>query len=278
MKDDQKTLFLNGTIARHLALTGAGSIDETSILGWILATIPTFTCLLLFLSPLPSIKHIIKDKSTKTLPALPFVSMFVQCLFWTTYGILVQSFTVFVPNFCGILLALYYTAVFHKYANDLHSLYQLYLIAFFSLFGFGFLLIFSTDRTSSVGILSLCSTILFIFSPLIMIFQVCRDRSVASMPFHLSFLTFCNASVWILFGWFVRDDYTIWLPNTFGFISGSLQLICHSLFGDIKQNLSKMGNSMSFSANSIHGKQQLEQFDPFDGFDFESESESIVLT
>ncbi len=69
-------------------------------------------CLLLFASPLATLKQVLEQKSAKSIP-LPFtLACLVNCSLWTIVGWFeLQDFMIYTPNFFGLLFALAQTCL-----------------------------------------------------------------------------------------------------------------------------------------------------------------------
>eukprot|EP00924_Labyrinthula_sp_SR-Ha-C_P011207 snap_masked-scaffold_48-processed-gene-0.2-mRNA-1 protein AED:1.00 eAED:1.00 QI:0/-1/0/0/-1/1/1/0/277 len=228
---------------------GRGSVEETSPLGLLLSSAPAITCIILFLSSTPTIKQIYISNDVGNYPLLPYISMFTQSLVWTSYGFLVHSNTVIIPNIMGTILGLIYTIFYHitykktfsktprqfsTTNKDQGYLSKHYAVAILLLLLL-LVLFYGDNPEDNIGFMGMFSTILFNFSPLVVLLRVCREKSCDSMSFPLCLLVFWNSFFWVLFGWFVRDDYTLYVPNGLSFIAGCIQIFCFLSFGNIKQ-------------------------------------------
>eukprot|EP00924_Labyrinthula_sp_SR-Ha-C_P009391 snap_masked-scaffold_2-processed-gene-22.7-mRNA-1 protein AED:1.00 eAED:1.00 QI:0/0/0/0/1/1/2/0/266 len=222
-------------------MSSAGSIQEESALGVVLAIIPSITAILF---PLSTVLEIYRSKSTKLYPGLPYFSMILQSLNWAGYGLLVASPTIYGCNFVGVLIGIVYSFIYHRNATEEAKKQRLKLYSgsigvffiFCGLFTHGIV----NDDPEPLGIFSMVGTISFMTSPLVTLLLVCKTNSVESMPFDLSFVIFVNTSFWVIFGWFVADDYTLYITNGLGATSALLQLFCHLLYGDIKTSLKQL--------------------------------------
>src|SRR5687768_17302065 len=67
------------------------------------------------ISSLSTALQILHNKSVGMLSSIPFLSLLVNCIVWSLYGWLKQDFTVFAPNFSGILVSLFCLYAFSKY-------------------------------------------------------------------------------------------------------------------------------------------------------------------
>jgi len=77
-----------------------------------------FFCIILFGSPLSSLKEIVTTKSAKSIP-LPFtLACVLNCLLWTIFGTLeAKDFNIYFPNLLGLLLGFVQLTLLAKYGN-----------------------------------------------------------------------------------------------------------------------------------------------------------------
>jgi solute carrier family 50 protein (sugar transporter) len=153
--------------------------------------------LLLFFSPLllpaffkslKTVKDIQANKSTGNLPVLPFISLFTNCIVWTTYGLLAQDMTVIAPNVSGILFGAYYTSVYAKYHPTSLAKYYLGSAAILGGAGAMVALLPAAQAQANIGLLGCTLAVILMSSPLATLATVIRDKSTASMPFIMSFV------------------------------------------------------------------------------------------
>ena len=84
---------------------------------------PVITCQALWAAPYPTIKQVVKKKSTEGLPPLPYYSMMANGFLWVVYGCVCDfNPTIIVPNFTGLLCGTYYTMQYAKNSSGLFNL------------------------------------------------------------------------------------------------------------------------------------------------------------
>ncbi|XP_014782929.1 sugar transporter SWEET1 isoform X2 [Octopus bimaculoides] len=66
-------------------------------------------------SPLASVFHVVRTKSTECMSFPLATANFVVALEWFFYGALLKDFYMQMPNMCGVLLCLFQFALFFKY-------------------------------------------------------------------------------------------------------------------------------------------------------------------
>jgi solute carrier family 50 protein (sugar transporter) len=160
---------------------------------------------------------------------LPFLSLFTNCIVWTTYGLLANDMTVIAPNATGILTGMcqclysfpvalllslstsplmisnlfqmscvacnsgaYYTYVFSKYHPS--SLVKHYLISA-SIIGATSTMALTlplADAQTYIGWTGCTLAVILMSSPLATVATVIKEKSTASMPFFMSLVRIHN--------------------------------------------------------------------------------------
>lgn len=191
----------------------------------------------LFVSPMPTFRRIIRNKSTEQFSGLPYIYSLLNCLICLWYGIPIITpgvTLVATVNSIGAVFQLTYIIIFTSYAEKANKVkMSALLLGVFVAFG----IIMITSLTISdphvrqmfVGFLSAASLISMFASPLFIINLVIRTRSVEYMPFFLSLATFLTSTSFLAYGIF-KDDPFIYVPNGIGGLLGFVQLALYTYY------------------------------------------------
>ncbi|CAA0832383.1 Bidirectional sugar transporter SWEET2 [Striga hermonthica] len=188
----------------------------------------------LFVSPIPTFRRIIRSRSTEEFSGLPYIYALLNCLICLWYGMpIVSSGIILIAtvNSVGAIFQLIYIIIFIIYANRKRKMKMLgLLLAVFSVFAiiaFVSIRFFEPpSRQLFVGYLSVFSLISMFASPLFIINLVIRTKSVEYMPFYLSLATFLMSVSFFVYGLFKQDPF-ISVPNGIGAILGIIQLVLY---------------------------------------------------
>ncbi|KAJ4703744.1 Bidirectional sugar transporter SWEET [Melia azedarach] len=218
-----------------MSLTALSSIyslcsDAAGVAGNIFAFV-------LFVSPIPTFRRILRNKSTEQFSGLPYIYSLLNCLICLWYGMPVVSpgvILVATVNSIGAVFQLIYVSIFISYADKAKKLKMSgLLVAVFAVFlaiVFISIKFFESDlRRAFVGYLSVASLISMFASPLFIIKLVIKTRSVEFMPFYLSLSTFLMSLSFFAYGLF-KDDPFIYVPNGIGTLLGIVQLMLYSYY------------------------------------------------
>nr|QUJ17882.1 SWEET2a [Hemerocallis fulva] len=191
----------------------------------------------LFVSPLPTFRRIIRNRSTEQFSGLPYVYSLLNCLICFWYGLPFVSQGVILMctvNSVGAAFQLVYITVYILFADSSGKVkISGLLIAVFGAFA---LVMYSTlqyfdhgMRKLVVGYLSIATLISMFASPLSVINLVIRTKSVEFMPFYLSLATFLMSISFFAYGMLLQDFF-VYLPNGIGSILGAIQLLLYAYY------------------------------------------------
>ncbi|CAA3016740.1 bidirectional sugar transporter SWEET2a-like [Olea europaea var. sylvestris] len=188
----------------------------------------------LFVSPIPTFRRIIRSKSTEEFSGLPYIYSLLNCLICLWYGTPIVSpgiILIFTVNSIGAIFQFIYIIIFIIYADRTKKVKMLgLLLAVFAVFGvivFLSINIFEPpNRQLFIGYLSVFSLVSMFASPLFIINLVIKTKSVEYMPFYLSLATFLMSISFFAYGMF-KQDLFISVPNGIGAILGIIQLVLY---------------------------------------------------
>nr|GMD08289.1 bidirectional sugar transporter SWEET2a-like [Ipomoea batatas]GME01569.1 bidirectional sugar transporter SWEET2a-like [Ipomoea batatas] len=188
----------------------------------------------LFVSPIPTFRRIIRSQSTEQFSELPYIYGLLNCLICLWYGTPIVTpgiILVFTVNSIGGVFQLAYLTIFIIYAERTKKLKTLgWLLGVFAVFAIivsvSIFVFQPPTRQIFVGYLSVFSLISMFASPLFIINLVIKTRSVEYMPFYLSLATFLMSLSFFAYGLLLYDLF-ISVPNGIGAVLGIVQLVLY---------------------------------------------------
>ena len=99
-----------------LTSSSSSSSSSNNIFLILCNTIAPFTSIGMFLSPIPTIRNIVKTGTVGDLPLLPYTSMITSCFVWIIYGLIQHQPIVYFTNLIEFILSIYYFIEFTNYA------------------------------------------------------------------------------------------------------------------------------------------------------------------
>lgn len=190
--------------------------------------------IVLFVSPIPTFRRIIRSKSTEQFSGLPYIYGLLNCLICLWYGMPIVSpgiIHIATVNSVGAIFQSVYLIIYIIHAEKAKKVKMigllLAILAAFIIIAFVSLKLFEPpNRQIFVGYLSVISLISMFASPLFAINLVIKTRSVEFMPFYLSLATFLMSLSFFAFGMFKSDPF-IFVPNGIGTVLGVIQLVLY---------------------------------------------------
>ncbi|XP_060189952.1 bidirectional sugar transporter SWEET2a-like isoform X2 [Lycium barbarum] len=198
----------------EMSATGGGLFSTYSICSNAAGIAGNLFAFVLFVSPTPTFRRIIRSKSTEQFSGLPYIYALLNCLICLWYGTPIVSpgiILVFTVNSVGAVFQLVYILIFIIYAERSKKLKMLgLLLGVFAAF-------------AAVVSISIC----LFQPPNRQTFNlVIRTRSVEYMPFYLSLATFLMSLSFFAYGMFKQDTF-ISVPNGIGGVLGIIQLVLY---------------------------------------------------
>lgn len=199
-------------------------------------------------SLLPEIKQVRKTQTTlgKSVQLLPILSMFVNCVLWSLYGLLANEwFPLVTTNVVGVGLSTYYALVFHRYSPvHLRRTVGHYIVG--TLIGLSFVLcypVFSTKPQKviqkHIGYLAITACAVMFGSPLAVLREVCVKQSTDILPFRMIVAGVINSSLWGIYG-LILNDIVLIVPNAVNLALGCTQLSLFCIYPSTKTSYDKI--------------------------------------
>ncbi|KAF8399264.1 hypothetical protein HHK36_015129 [Tetracentron sinense] len=193
----------------------------------------------LFISPAPTMIRIIKRKSVEEFSPIPYLATILNCIFWIFYGqpfVHPHSTLVVTINSVGFALEFIYSTIFLLYSKNNKQRWKIVGIFLGELVFFAIVASLTmtflhthTKRSMVIGIFCVVFGVMMYSSPLTIMFNVIKTKSVEFMPFFLSLANFLNGAIWLTYA-LLRFDLYITIGNGLGAISGALQLILYACY------------------------------------------------
>ena len=178
------------------------SVSESSPFGAFLSIAPGIISIFLFLGPVRPVLDILRKKQhDNIIPILPYLSMAIQCVAWSIYGVFINNVSVFAPNITGAVLGWIYTSIYHYFSTNRAELHGVEAIGAVILMAIIVIAVaFPLEQaTEIIGYVACAGSVTFMISPLVRVLRVFRTKSIESMPIDLSVLLFINGLGWTLY-------------------------------------------------------------------------------
>ncbi|KAJ8616750.1 hypothetical protein MRB53_036122 [Persea americana] len=200
----------------------------------------------LFISPIPTFRRIIRNRSIEQFSGLPYIYALLNCLITLWYGLPMITpgiILVATVNSIGATFQLIYIIIFIIYAENMKKVKMVGLLAV--VLGVFAVIVFVSMRVLHpsmrqvvVGSLSVASLISMFASPLFVINIVIRTKSIEFMPFYLSLSTFLMSISFFAYG-VLKNDVFIYVPNGVGTLLGIVQLALYAYYSRGSREVSR---------------------------------------
>jgi len=209
------------------------------VLHFVFGIFGNVTALFLFLAPIKTFLRIIKAKSTEQFSGVPYVLTVMNCLLSAWYGLpFVSSHNLLVStiNGTGAAIEIVYVLLFLIYAEKktkakIFGIFMAVIVTFSTIALVSVLAFKGHTRDVFCGVAATVFSICMYASPLSIMRQVVKTKSVEYMPFLLSLFVFLCGTSWFIYGLLGHDPFVA-IPNGFGCGLGALQLIIYALYKD----------------------------------------------
>ncbi|KAF3783949.1 Bidirectional sugar transporter [Nymphaea thermarum] len=199
-------------------------------LSFITGVIGNVISILVFASPVGTLKRVVRKRSVGEFKAIPYVCTLLSTCLWSFYGLLKPGgLLILTVNAAGAALEAIYVAFFLVYSPK-HARIKLgKLVMLLNVVLFGGIVAVALLavrgqqlRLTVIGVMCAGMTLGMYASPLAAMKTVVDTKSVEYMPFSLSFFLFLNGGTWSI--------YAVLVPNCIGFLLGTAQLILYMVY------------------------------------------------
>lgn len=226
------------------------SPDIDTISQWVAlcSRLAPFSSILMFLSPIPTIRQILRTGTVGDLPLLPYTSMVASCFVWIIYGFIKKEPRIWFTNVVEFILSVYYFVEFTNYAPKYSptfpgSVYRhiQFCIGIWvgSLFYWIANILFYDNIdgvTATIGDLTILLSVLTFASPLAAVKAVFESQSSEAIPWPFTLAALFNCVLWSIVGIFEMHDVYVSAPAILGLLFGLLQVALKLYFGDNNNN------------------------------------------
>jgi len=215
---------------------GEGKLEEEEdppyIFGYsmrhILERVAFLLNLALYLSLLPSVQEMERDKGLGEKQPLPYVSLWVGCVLNFAYGFLIGEPVIIISQIFGVSLSSYYLSEYYKFRNTDDNKKTQFSIMFkggcgLLLVGGVLSLVFGSEQLGS-----LCAAVGIIVGsvPALGFVEVCKSGKTDALGSpEMAVANFLCSFVWLVLGYEYIKKPTIWIPSLVGLVVNLIALI-----------------------------------------------------
>ena len=197
------------------------------IFGWV----GTGIAIYFYLAPaVPFIKLVNEHLKVNEVPGVLLICSFMNCILWADYGLLDDTFQVYLANGIGGAITLIWITIFLIYIGKQNlKIALLYIILLMICVGgisYVFYFIIDKDITGKVAMIF---NILMYAAPGEKIFKVFKTKKYNLIPIFSTIGGFFCSLCWLIFGIY-KGDINLIIPNGLGLFFSILQIVVYLIF------------------------------------------------
>ena len=182
------------------------------------------------LSFFPFIKLVNDHLKVNEVPGILLICSFMNCILWADYGLLDDTFQVYLANGIGGAITLIWITIFLIYIGKQNiKIALLYIILLMICVGgisYVFYFIIDKDITGKVAMIF---NILMYAAPGEKIFKVFKTKKYNLIPIFSTIGGFFCSLCWLIFGIY-KGDINLIIPNGLGLFFSILQIVVYLIF------------------------------------------------
>ena len=192
-----------------------------NIFGWVGLVISTY----FYLSPVIPFLQVLKgERNYKDAPCILLICNLMNCILWIDYGLLKDSFQLYLTCAIGGNLTLIWISIFIIFLSKK----KIFLTLFISILLLGIItgityVFYEIIDIKITGYAALVFNILMLAAPGEKICNVIKTGNYELIPIFSTIGTILCAGCWFMFGVY-QKDLNLFIPNGLGLIFGALQL------------------------------------------------------
>lgn len=207
----------------------------------VLEVVATILPLFLFISPVPEMFKIRRERSCGLFPSLPLTTMLTGTALWLSFGLLINEWSLIWSSLFGFVCATYCNVVYYmasKRNETRNQLSQLFMGLTIGGSSLGLSLVWSDP--DYVGTIAACNDIMLAVGPAIAFGEVIHTGETAHLgPFPMILAAFLTCTAWFFLGWWFIQKPQVYLPNSVGVVSNGVALWLFVWCGTLGQKKKK---------------------------------------
>ena len=206
-------------------------MSDNKLFGEIFGWVGTAIAIYFYLAPaVPFIKLVNDHLKVNEVPGVLLICSFMNCILWADYGLLDDTFQVYLANGIGGAITLIWITIFLIYIGKqnlkIALLYIILLIICVGGISYVFYFIIDKDITGKVAMIF---NILMYAAPGEKIFKVFKTKKYNLIPIFSTIGGFFCSLCWLIFGIY-KGDINLIIPNGLGLFFSILQIVVYLIF------------------------------------------------
>ena len=197
------------------------------IFGWTGAGLSTY----FYLAPAVSFYKLVKEQlKVNEVPGVLLICSFMNCILWTDYGLLGDTFQIYFANGIGGGITLIWITIYLIFIGKQRIKYALLLILLLMLaigaISYIFYFVINQDIT---GLVAMVFNVLMYAAPFEKITKVFKTKKYNLIPIFSTIGGFFCSLCWLMFGIY-KGDKNLIIPNALGLLCAIAQVVVYYVF------------------------------------------------
>ena len=206
-------------------------MSDNKLFGEISGWVGTAIAIYFYLAPaVPFIKLVNDHLKVNEVPGILLICSFMNCILWADYGLLDDTFQVYLANGIGGAITLIWITIFLIYIGKQNiKIALLYIILLMiCVGGISYVFYFLIDKDIT-GKVAMIFNILMYAAPGEKIFKVFKTKKYNLIPIFSTIGGFFCSLCWLAFGIY-KGDINLIIPNGLGLFFSILQIVVYLIF------------------------------------------------
>jgi solute carrier family 50 protein (sugar transporter) len=205
--------------------------EGNKLIGEIFGWTGTGLAIYFFLAPaVPFIKLVNEQLKVNDVPGILLICSFMNCILWADYGLLLDTFQIYLANGIGGAITLIWITIYLIYFGNQSMKCAIFLILLLMVLvgGISYTFYFIIEAKIT-GLIAMIFNVLMYAAPFEKITKVFKTRNHNLIPIFSTIGGFFCSLCWLMFGIY-KSDRNLMIPNALGLLCAIIQVIVYLVF------------------------------------------------
>ena len=211
--------------------------EGNKLIGEIFGWTGTGLAIYFFLAPaVPFIKLVNEQLKVNDVPGILLICSFMNCILWADYGLLIDTFQIYLANGIGGAITLIWITIYLIYFGNQSMKCAIFLILLLMVLvgGISYTFYFIIEAKIT-GLIAMIFNVLMYAAPFEKITKVFKTRNHNLIPIFSTIGGFFCSLCWLMFGIYIGER-NLMIPNALGLLCAIIQVIVYLVFYCKKRN------------------------------------------
>ena len=205
--------------------------EGNKLIGEIFGWTGTGLAIYFYLAPaVPFIKLVNEQLKVNDVPGILLICSFMNCILWADYGLLLDTFQIYLANGIGGAITLIWITIYLIYFGNQSMKCAIFLILLLMVLvgGISYTFYFIIEAKIT-GLIAMIFNVLMYAAPFEKITKVFKTRNHNLIPIFSTIGGFFCSLCWLMFCIY-KSDRNLMIPNALGLLCAIIQVIVYLVF------------------------------------------------